>query len=111
MKHCKKCNTTKELSEFRNKSNSKDGLDIYCRSCQKEYDRNRHPHRYLIAKDKCEMCGIQNNCVDTVKNKQFKLAVHHKDGNHSNNDLSNLQCLCNSCHAKIHLKERYKNNQ
>lgn len=31
-----------------------------------------------------------------------KLHVHHKDENPSNNDLSNLQTLCASCHLRWH---------
>jgi 5-methylcytosine-specific restriction endonuclease McrA len=31
-----------------------------------------------------------------------KLVVHHKDRNHSNNNLTNLIVLCRSCHNKEH---------
>lgn len=40
---------------------------------------------------KCSMCGSTHN-VD----------IHHKDGNHQNNDSSNLVLLCRSCHIKAH---------
>lgn len=30
------------------------------------------------------------------------LEVHHKDGNHSNNTLINLEILCANCHTKEH---------
>lgn len=30
------------------------------------------------------------------------LIVHHIDGNHTNDDLSNLSILCPSCHGKLH---------
>ena len=35
--------------------------------------------------------------------------VHHKDGNKSNNDLSNLEVLQRSEHSRMHTKERFKN--
>lgn len=35
--------------------------------------------------------------------------VHHKDGNKSNNDLSNLEILQRSEHSRMHTKERFKN--
>lgn len=35
--------------------------------------------------------------------------VHHKDGNKSNNDLSNLEVLQRSEHSKMHAKERFEN--
>lgn len=31
---------------------------------------------------------------------KIPLELHHKDGNHFNNDLSNLTLLCPNCHAK-----------
>jgi len=33
--------------------------------------------------------------------------VHHKDGNHSNNNISNLELLTFSTHARQHMLERY----
>lgn len=32
-------------------------------------------------------------------NKPIPLEIHHKDGDHLNNDLENLQLLCPNCHA------------
>lgn len=40
----------------------------------------------------CSGCG----CTDGV------LYVHHLDGNHYNDDISNLAVLCPGCHNKIH---------
>ena len=39
----------------------------------------------------CNRCGYDKFVV-----------VHHKDRNHSNNDLSNLEILCPNCHALEH---------
>lgn len=33
-----------------------------------------------------------------------RLEIHHIDGNHSNNKVSNLDILCSSCHKKEHYK-------
>ena len=41
----------------------------------------------------CAKCGFDIKCA---------LDVHHKDNNHSNNDLSNLEILCKNCHAIHH---------
>ena len=41
----------------------------------------------------CEICG-RTTC----------LALHHKDENYLNNDISNWQVLCVDCHNKIHSK-------
>lgn len=40
-------------------------------------------------KSKCQQCGSTKN-----------LMVHHKDGNRKNNNPSNLETLCWSCHEK-----------
>ena len=43
--------------------------------------------------------GMEQKCV--VCGSTEKLDVHHKDGNHSNNDLSNLTWVCRGCHNKV----------
>jgi len=46
---------------------------------------------------KCE-CEI---CHNTEWNKEpIPLQIHHIDGNHYNNDESNIQILCPNCHAQ-----------
>ena len=49
-------------------------------------------HKYRGAI--CENCGFV--AVD-----KRQLDVHHKDGNHSNNDPMNLQTLCANCHRLV----------
>lgn len=48
---------------------------------------------YLIAEReaKCEICG-------SIKS----IDVHHIDGNFQNNEPTNLQIVCRSCHMKMH---------
>lgn len=50
--------------------------------------------------------GIQTREQDVVKRSIFKadsqLVIHHKDGNCSNNDLSNLEILTVAEHSKLH---------
>ena len=55
---------------------------------------------YLVhRKDKCEECGF----IPTVIS---QLAVDHIDGNHKNNEITNLQTLCHNCHAlKSHINK------
>lgn len=43
----------------------------------------------------CEICGISE-----WNNKPISLTVHHVDGNHFNNDFSNLMLLCPNCHSQ-----------
>jgi 5-methylcytosine-specific restriction endonuclease McrA len=43
---------------------------------------------------KCEKCGLTH-----WLEKPITLEVHHKDGNHLNNELENLELLCPNCHS------------
>lgn len=43
----------------------------------------------------CQNCGLS-----TWLNQPIPLELHHIDGNHKNNSLSNLQILCPNCHAQ-----------
>ena len=44
---------------------------------------------------RCECCGLTEWLEEPIP-----LELHHKDGNHFNNDLDNFQLLCPNCHAK-----------
>lgn len=44
---------------------------------------------------KCEICGITK-----WMKKPIVFHLHHKDGNHENNALENLQVLCPNCHSQ-----------
>lgn len=54
------------------------------------------PYRAFV-KDTCEKCGYRTK-DPTLKR---DLDVHHRDGDHSNNDPSNLETLCPSCHRLL----------
>jgi hypothetical protein len=43
---------------------------------------------------KCECCGLEKWNENPIP-----LEVHHKDGDHLNNELENLEVLCPNCHA------------
>ena len=47
-----------------------------------------------LKKDCCALCGILN-----WQGKKLPLELHHKDGNHYNNSLENLEILCPNCHS------------
>ena len=53
--------------------------------------------------ERCERCGYDKKEI---------LNVHHKDWNHGNNDLGNLELLCPNCHSEEHhLKGSWLSNK
>ncbi len=54
--------------------------------------------RLLVQRGtKCERCGYSKYEI---------LQIHHKDKNHSNNELNNLELICPNCHYEEHLLEK-----
>lgn len=59
-----------------------------------------------IKINKCELCGITSwNDAPLV------MHLHHKDGNHFNNNLDNLQILCPNCHSQTDTYSGKKNKE
>lgn len=56
-----------------------------------------------LKENKCELCGL-SEWMDV----KLTLELHHKNGDHYDNDLSNLQILCPNCHSiqEAHKKSR-----
>jgi len=57
-----------------------------------------------IKEHRCEMCKLEEWFGDKIP-----LELHHVDGNHSNNELINIQLLCPNCHTNTP-NYRGKNN-
>ena len=78
----------------------------YCsRACNGKARRDRWQPRMSTLRrglkrrnliNECARCGY--NTVPAI------LGIHHKDRNHDNNSLSNLEILCPNCHSVEHLK-------
>ena len=67
----------------------------YCHSCKENKYRN------YKKKSFCEECGF-------IAKHQMQLDIDHIDGNHKNEDESNLQTLCANCHRlKTYMKKDY----
>lgn len=47
-------------------------------------------------KDECAICGVGSEW----NGKPLTLQLEHKDGDHSNNEISNLEILCPNCHSQ-----------
>ena len=90
---CKVCGETKPRENFR--------LDRYgylkgkiCSACNLDRMSPKGAGRNYIyrqyKKTYCETCGVSYH--------RCQLDVDHIDGDHSNNDPTNLQTLCANCH-------------
>lgn len=49
-----------------------------------------------IKQCRCEICGLSE-----WNNTPIVLELDHKDSNHTNNELINLQIICPNCHAQL----------
>jgi 5-methylcytosine-specific restriction endonuclease McrA len=65
-------------------------------------DEGRKIFKKFNKKIKCEICK-----KDTSNILGYCIIIHHKDRNKKNNNLNNLQPLCQSCHARLHGVERW----
>lgn len=59
-----------------------------------EYERGRYMAQKLVAAVACERCASVN-----------QLQRHHKDRDPTNNDLSNIEVLCQRCHFEEHMSD------
>lgn len=76
--------TAKDLSEILTKDSTYQSYKLLQRLIKEN-----------VKKYKCEICGNSE-----WMGKPIPLQLHHIDGEHTNNELSNLQILCPNCHAQ-----------
>ena len=100
MKHCNKCDTTKDLTEFSKKSEASDGLQALCKDCVKVHHKKHNPKHnpnrmfirgigYISKKDirfkdiwkpgnyKSVMDVASLNAVETVKAGHVYIIYNH----------------------------------
>lgn len=130
MKICSKCSIEKDESEFNKKSSTKDGLQTFCKECNKKnckshygnnrkyYDdrnneRKKDIRNYVDSKKtKCSNCGEDHiACLDFhhLKDKEIDLAmVTAKSWSKNRIDKEIAKCiiLCANCHRKLHWQEK-----
>ena len=134
MKRCSKCKKIKPLEKFNHNYKCKDTYNTVCKLCEqitklKNYNRRKEEAKKNgITLASIKLYGFEKavelynkfgkKC--SICNKKEKLIIHHKDNNgyrlmrkglEMNNNDDNLIILCNSCHAKIHNKDRVIENR
>lgn len=69
-----------------------------CPVSQRRWTNANRKYRPSINRDRCSRCGF-------VPEDQCQIDIHHLDGNHENNDPSNLAAICANCHRLIHHRQ------
>ena len=69
---------------------------------ENKFTINSHALKLRLVKEglleyKCDECGLTS-----WMNKEISLHLDHIDGNHFNNELSNLRILCPNCHSQTY---------
>lgn len=79
-----------------NRARGKSLNEIFCKNST--YNSGNHLKNKLfkagLKGHKCERCGLIE-----WQGQPIPLQLHHKDGDHYNNELENLELLCPNCHA------------
>lgn len=109
--NCLNCGNVRIINKPRNKGKrgwicqkAKQQRNHYSAKINGKRNNKRKKYRKHV-KDKCSKCGF-------IPEDMCQLDVDHIDGNHKNNDITNLQTLCANCHrlkTKINKEGPYKN--
>lgn len=88
-----------------NLKNSKSGLYFCSRKCKDISGRHNVgilPIKHYKGKSYRNKVTIEH-CSVCLNNQIHLLVVHHKDGDHNNNKLDNLEVVCRNCHGNRHV--------
>lgn len=91
------------------KRSSRSGLYFCCRECKDKAQRigglkEIQPNHYGTGYKVKAWALLPHYCNRCFYNEYVEiLCVHHKDHNHCNNEIDNLELLCPNCHAIEHL--------
>jgi len=99
LKQCSVCgaDTWRDLYHV---NRNKTGLFFCTKDCRTSHYGSSN---WSTRKKAFEIFGIL--CVGCGENREYRLTVHHIDGNDKNNDISNWEIVCYNCHVIRHLKQ------
>lgn len=75
------------MQESKGRYKGKTYFGLFCSTCRKNQNRGL----YYLKKKHCEICNFESS-------HPCQIDIDHIDGDHTNNDPSNLQSLCANCH-------------
>jgi hypothetical protein len=64
------------------------------------HGREVRVYRTMIEKTHCSKCATTDD-----------LCIHHRDGDHYNNEPDNLEVMCMSCHTSMHKAEWWRSRK
>ena len=96
-----------DTSHFKGQGWNKENYnyDAFCYGGKKKRGKTTLIPLIKLRGQKCECCGLTEWMGQPIN-----LEIHHIDGNHMNNDLTNLQLLCPNCHSYTSNFRKKKNN-
>jgi hypothetical protein len=102
---CPKCGVRNRSFGYFSKKDGRPLFKKLCKRCNRDWERYERPRREVrptkpkygeigyrrMRELTCDTCGFkaEHHC---------QLDIDHIDGNHDNNEQSNLQVLCSNCH-------------
>ena len=126
MKRCGRCGVLKPLSDF-HRWNQRDGYQLWCKPCRKEYDRKYHAknrerrvaqarvrherlmewYRRLKAETPCADCGANfhpaamqwDHLPGTEKLIEVSLLVRRDSPRLLRREIEKCELVCANCHA------------
>ena len=106
MKLCKKCNTTKEFLEFSKKKSNKDGLNNWCKECNKEYLKNYYLKNKELYSDRSkEYYELNSNTIKENSKKWRESNIEYTKEYHKKYYSENKEELLE------YKKDHYLNNK
>jgi len=133
MKKCSKCKELKPFEDFNKNKSKKDGLNTYCKDCNKSYNkkhyidnkesyfksskvtkkRNREFINEYKNDLKCSLCPERHNaCLDfhhENDDKEMDIASMVSGGysiERIEKEIKKCIVVCSNCHRKIHYKNK-----
>ena len=119
MRTCSKCKQDLPLTEFNKKSNRKDGLQPFCRECNRArsrqyYAENKEKHKMIVGKRKQQKIEksnayvtevlVNSSCADCQENNILVLEFDHVTGEKRNS----ISLMVNGGYSIEAIKEEIK---